>query len=304
MLGGMNASDLQKTVRGSGVRTVRAHVELEHQRMTAGFGAYGLRAGGAIELDPFLNLDDFTMTEPTFPPHPHAGFSAVTYMFEDSEGAFVNRDSLGDRSRIEPGAFHWTQAARGMMHEEIPERPGERCHGLQMFVNLRESDKLAPPRSFHVGAADVPEVRTDSGARVRVLAGTFAGVASPLSELLTAVTFLDVFLPDGAVFELPAAAGDTAFAFAIQGKGHVGSAGGPALGAHSAVGFANDGDLVRLIGGQEPLEVLVGLGAPIREPVVFGGPFAMTNRESLRRAEERYRRGEMGTLAPSFRARR
>lgn len=54
------------------------------------------------------------MSEPTFPPHPHAGFSAVTYLFEDSGGALVNRDSLGDRSRIEPGALHWTQAARGI----------------------------------------------------------------------------------------------------------------------------------------------------------------------------------------------
>lgn len=124
-------------------RRVVARTELVSHQVTPGFSSYGLRAGGPIELDPFLNLDDFTMSQPTFPPHPHAGFSAITYMFEDSPGAFVNRDSLGDRSLIEPGAFHWTQAARGMMHEEVPEHPGVRCHGLQMFVNLREVDKLA-----------------------------------------------------------------------------------------------------------------------------------------------------------------
>lgn len=33
---------------------------------------------------------------PTFPPHPHAGFSAVTYLFLDSETGIANRDSLGN----------------------------------------------------------------------------------------------------------------------------------------------------------------------------------------------------------------
>lgn len=288
----------------SRVRTPGAKVALAFGRMTPGFGAYGLRAGGPILLDPFMNLDDFTMTEPTFPPHPHAGFSAVTYMFEDSDGAFVNRDSLGDSSRIEPGAFHWTQAARGMMHEEVPERPGERCHGVQMFVNLREVDKLAAPRAFHVASRDVPEVRPSEGARVRVLAGTFGGVSSPVTPLLTPVTLLDVHLLPGAAAEIAAAAGDTAFVFVVAGRGFVGEASRVPVEAHTAIGLANDGDTVRVEGGDEPLHVLVGVGAPIGEPVVFGGPFAMTTVEDVRRAEERFRRGEMGRLEPSVPVRR
>ena len=125
--------------------------------MGTGFTSYGLRTTPDFPLDPFINLDDFRMSEPTFPPHPHAGFSAVTYMFEDSAGAFTNRDSLGDHSRIGPGSLHWTQAAAGMMHEEIPEQRGLVCHGLQMFVNLRSDHKNAAPRAFHVDAAAVPE---------------------------------------------------------------------------------------------------------------------------------------------------
>jgi redox-sensitive bicupin YhaK (pirin superfamily) len=284
----------------SRLRTVQAVVELPLQRMSPSFRAYGLRSGGPIALDPFLHLDDFEMSEPTFPPHPHAGFSAVTYMFEDSEGAFVNRDSLGDRSIIGPGAFHWTQAARGMMHEEIPERRGARCHGLQMFVNLREADKLAAPRAFHVAASDVPEVSPSEGVRVRVLAGSFAGVSSPLTELLTAVTFLDVHLGPNATVEVDAPAADTAFVFVVGGRGHVDGEATVALPAHSAAGFVGDGDRLRLVAGDDGLHVLVGVGTPIGEPVVFGGPFAMTNADALREANARFRRGEMGHLDPSF----
>ena len=89
-------------------RSVKATTVLRESQMGPGFSAYSLRSLSDYPLDPFLNFDDFRMSVPTFPPHPHAGFSAVTYMFEDSPGAFINRDSLGDRSRIGPGALHWT----------------------------------------------------------------------------------------------------------------------------------------------------------------------------------------------------
>ena len=37
---------------------------------------------------PVLVLDNFRVTGRPFPPHPHAGFSPVTYVFEDSQGTF------------------------------------------------------------------------------------------------------------------------------------------------------------------------------------------------------------------------
>jgi hypothetical protein len=141
------------------VRSVRASTRLAEAQMGPGFSAHGLRHVDGVSLDPFLSVDHFRMSQPTFPPHPHAGFSAVTYMFEDSPGGFINRDSLGDVSRIGPGALHWTQAARGMMHEEIPERRGVEGHGLQMFVNLRADHKQPPPaRVPRRRPREVPEV--------------------------------------------------------------------------------------------------------------------------------------------------
>jgi redox-sensitive bicupin YhaK (pirin superfamily) len=283
---------------------VKATAQLEEHRMSAGFSSFGLRGIAGASLDPILNVDDFRMSEPTFPPHPHAGFSAVTYLFEDSKGSFTNRDSLGDRSVIGPGALHWTQAARGMMHEEIPAVPGLESHGIQMFVNLRRADKGAPPRAFHVEASEIPEVRA-AGARVRVLAGELEGARSALTELLTPILFLDVHLEPGATLRVPVPATHRAFVLAIAGGGTVGAdADRRALPAHAAALFAEDGDELALTAGPEGLEVLVLAGAPIGEPVVFGGPFAMTNRAEIQDAFARYERGEMGRLSPSFTPRR
>ncbi|MBK8713999.1 MAG: pirin family protein [Deltaproteobacteria bacterium] len=287
-------------------RNVVAATALAASRMAAGFRTRSLRHGSTIPLDPFLNVDEFHMSTPTFPPHPHAGFSAVTYMFEASDGGFINRDSLGDRSRIEPGAIHWTQAARGMLHEEIPEHPGIDCHGLQMFVNLRRADKQAAPRAFHVAREHVPEWRAD-GARVRVLAGRCGDVESPLVDLLTDALLLDVQLDPGARVSLPVRPDHNIFAMAIAGEGFADERGAtlsaePGSDRH-AVGYDHGGNTVTFTTQGRALHLVIGGGTPIREPVVFGGPFAMTSAADVAEAFARYERGDMGQLDASFTAR-
>lgn len=274
-------------------RTARTILALSTNTPAEGFTVSSLRAAAGFPMDPFLNVDHFRMSQPIFPPHPHAGFSAVTVMFEDSPGGFLNRDSLGDSSRIGPGGLHWTQAGRGMMHEEVPERRGVEGHGLQIFVNLRIAEKLIAPRAFHVDAAEVPVVDARDGARVRVLCGAFEGRRSPLDQLSTPVLLLDVHLDPGARVTVPVPREQTAFALSIAGSGH---AGGSPFGPNAAVSFAEDGDALSLAAGSEGLHVVVGAGAPLREPVVFGGPFAMGSREAIEDAYARYRRGDMGRL--------
>ena len=129
------------------VRVVTAHT----MSRTEGFEAYSIGRGNLGDsVDPFLQIDHFFMSKPIFSPHPHAGFSAVTYMFEDSEGSFVNRDTMSaqDSVLIKPGDLHWTQAGSGMVHEEKPTEPGV-CHGLQIFVNLTAENKFSKPQAFH-----------------------------------------------------------------------------------------------------------------------------------------------------------
>lgn len=280
-------------------RSLRAAAVLRESQMGPGFSAYSLRGLSDYPLDPFLNFDDFRMSIPTFPPHPHAGFSAVTYMFEDSPGAFINRDSLGDKSRIGPGALHWTQAARGMMHEEIPESPGTVCHGLQTFVNLRSDHKQAPPRAWHLDPGQIPEVKAQAGAKVRVLVGTFGGATSPLRDLYTKITLLDVSLAKGAQLQLPIS-DPTCVVMTRAGSGALGPQGQTPLEAHQGLGLAADGDHLTLTAGPSGLQLLLAAGTPIGEPVVFGGPFAMTNKREIEDANARFRRGEMGRLEPSF----
>lgn len=121
-------------------------------------------------IDPVVMVDHFQMTAPTFEPHPHAGISAVTYLFEDSTAPHVNYDSLGNQGPIEPGALHWLAAGRGAVHTEQPEGASPYVHALQIFVNLPANQKMASPFAVHAAAATIPEFHGE-GVRVRVVAG-------------------------------------------------------------------------------------------------------------------------------------
>jgi redox-sensitive bicupin YhaK (pirin superfamily) len=240
-----------------------------------------------------LNVDHFVMSEPTFPPHPHAGFSAVTWMLPWSTGSFVNRDSRGDRSIIAPGTLHWTLAGAGVVHEEIPERAGVASEGLQIFVKLPEQDELRAPEAFHLALADLPTER-QGASNAAVLLGELAGLRSPVpAHGDTTLAHLTV---DGPL-RLAIPEGLTGFLMVLRGRG---SARGTAIDAprdaapHTANAISA-GDL-ELDGA---FDALLGFGAPMPRQPIFRGPFCMFSPERLAEAARRYQAGAMGELSPS-----
>lgn len=259
--------------------------------------AITLNAGTlGVDISPFVDLTEFDMSLPVFRPHPHAGFSAVTYMFEDSPGTFNNRWSKGDSVHIPPGSLHWTQAGAGMIHEEVPTEPGTNCHGLQMFVKLAANDELTPPEAFHLDPDDIIELTPEPGVRIRLLAGHLgdhhAGIA-----IRNTLTFAEIHLEPDTTVTVPAAATDNAFIFVQHGS--IISDGQRIAHGHAAA-FEHDGDTIVLTSDTEPTSLLFGAGAPLDEPMHARGPFIMSDTTRLHDAELAYRRGEMGRLEPSF----
>lgn len=278
------------------VRQVKQVMPMPWHAFNSGSGAWMLHPQDLHALDPVVLVDHFKMPTPTFPPHPHAGFSAVTYLFEDSEDGFNNRDSLGTSCAIEPGALHWTQAGRGMLHEEVPTTPGKVAHGLQLFINSRSSDKNAEPAAFHLSASEIPVRTTEAGVKVRVVQGEFGGLVSRVAAH-TPVLLLDMSLPAHSSITVPLARGQRAFAIVVQGAVlHTGSE----VSAQNALLFSDDGAAVRLQAGASPTQVVLLGGAPLAEPIVPRGPFIANTAEQAADMMQRFRRGEMGTLTPTF----
>ncbi|MBB3564379.1 hypothetical protein FHX06_005743 [Rhizobium sp. BK512] len=165
-------------------------------------------------MDPLLMVDHFVMTAPTFDPHLHRGISAVTAIFEDSQGAFLNRDTLGNNVALQPGDLYWLAAAAGAVHEEKPEKGG-RTHALQIFVDLPERMKNEPARALHVEAQNMPTIKTP-GYRVRVVLGRSGDVAGPHGTP-EEMTLLDGFLHPEGKFAHLLPEGTGAWIYAVSG---------------------------------------------------------------------------------------
>ena len=113
-------------------------------------------------------------------PHPHIGLATVTYLFA---GEIMHRDSLGSVAAIEPGAVNWMTAGRGIAHSErtAPDHrvAGEPLHGLQCWVALPATAEEGAPGFVHYEADELP-IATGEGKTVRLVAGRFLGMTSPV----------------------------------------------------------------------------------------------------------------------------
>jgi redox-sensitive bicupin YhaK (pirin superfamily) len=248
-------------------------------------GAWMLHPQDTHALDPVVIVDHFRMSQPTFAPHPHAGFSAVTYLFEDSEDGFINRDSLGHTLPIEPGALHWTQAGSGVLHEEIPRMSGRVSHGLQIFVNSPAALKGSAPVMFQRHAGEIAVVEPSPGVLVRVVLGDFAGTSARIGAH-TPLTLLDITLAPHTTLDVPLPHGERAFAIVASGDPH-------------ALRFADEGEGVALSGGERGLHLALFAGQPIDEPMFPKGPFIGGSAAEVTDMIRRFQSGAMGALAPT-----
>jgi redox-sensitive bicupin YhaK (pirin superfamily) len=290
------------------LKKIAAVVPMPYHGFDAHSGAHMLRAAPEA-ISPFIGIDSYTMPQPFFGPHPHAGMSAVSLMLPEADGGFINRDSLGDHSLIRPGDLHWTQAGRGMMHEEVPAEPGKAARGMQIFVNMRREHKQADPVAFKVKHEDMPAVQVEGGI-VRVVAGSFADQSSPISQdarWLTRVNMLDITLAPGASVDIPVAAGDNAFFVMRSGSVHIDNFDQKQDSARmestqSAIIFEASESLqaARITAGGEPLRGVFFSGTPIHEPVFPGGPFMGNTAEDIMAYKRAFSRGAMGHLDCSF----
>lgn len=262
----------------------------------AGFDALSFKhAMYAGTMDPLIMVDHFTMTAPTFGPHAHAGLSAVSILFEDSEGAFYNKDSLGNDIDLMPGDLYWLKAGRGAVHDEKP-REGARTHALQVFVNLPARMKYDAPESLHVRTANIPVFLGD-GYRARLVLGESNGIIGAKSPALP-MTILDVSLEAGASFEHHVPSGQSAWILAVDGTLAIrnGDATADLKSGGSVPIQTQDQTQDLIISGNSKAHFVILQAEPLREPFVQRGPFAMTTEAEVEAMFAAHAAGELGSI--------
>jgi len=266
----------------------------------SGFSARSFRArevGPA--MDPLVLVDHYVMTAPTFGTHPHAGLSAVSLIFLDSEGRVHNRDSLGNNFDLLPGDLYWLKAGRGALHNESP-REGSRIHGLQVFVNVPQELRYEEPSSLLVPRHDMPVLSSDQY-KVRVALGESNGVAGAKSPGLP-MTILDGRLAHNGSFGHELTRGRNAWVHAIDGEIDVAVlANTTRLGKGQAIAIDNAGNgkpiTIRVTAsGRSKAQFALLDGRAIKEPFVQRGPFVMGTAEEIEAINRAFDEGQFGSI--------
>jgi len=248
-------------------------------------------------MDPLVMVDHYVMTEPTFGAHPHAGMSAVSLLFEDSEGLFHNRDSLGNDFDLRPGDLYWLSAGSGAVHDEYP-RSNSRIHGLQVFVNVPQAQRFDAPVSRLVRSEDMPVIH-NADSRVKVALGESNGIRGALSPS-TPMTILDGVIQPGDSFDHESVANRGVWIQAVDGSLDIFIGETTRhLAPGQAIVIETDGSgRIKLNNtSRESAHFALFDGARVSELYVQEGPFVMGSREEIADIKAAYDAGQLGSIA-------
>lgn len=244
-------------------------------------------------LDPFLVVSLYDMAGPTFPPHPHAGFSVATYILPESPVGFVNHDTLGNRNLIAPGALHVTVAGSGVLHEEQPERTGSLARGFQIWIDHSNDARELTPYARHQRADQTPVVTRD-GATVRAVLGASNGVAASVTPP-TPVRIIDVDLRPGASFLQTLEEHEAAFLMLLDGSVSIVDR---TVSAGEVAVLEREGGELLVVAGERGARLTLFAGRPLSQPKAQRGPFVGRDAAQLQRFGLAFQSGAFGDLRP------
>jgi hypothetical protein len=268
---------------------------VEPQAVVEGAGVRLKRSIGGRSLnyvDPFLLLDHFQSKNPAdyqagFPLHPHRGIETVTYLLR---GAVRHRDSVGNAGEIGPGDLQWMSAGRGILHEEMPQVRPEGVAGFQLWVNLPAKQKMSAPRYQNIHANEIPTIELESGATIRVIAGSIDGTTGPITGIVAEPTYLDAALTSGGSLALPIQRGHSAFAYLFEGEARFGADKPVPVTAPKLI-VLSDGDSIEVHADKKPTRFLLVSGKPLNEPIARYGPFVMNTEAEIQQTLRELQRG-------------
>jgi redox-sensitive bicupin YhaK (pirin superfamily) len=254
------------------------------------------------QIDPFILLHHAVVKVPTHVepdhagvgPHPHRGFSPVTFIFK---GGVHHRDSRGNDSVVYEGGAQWMNAGMGVIHSERPpldiHARGGKQEIIQLWINTPAKHKMDQPAYYPLAAEETPLFVTDDKKVVlKIQAGELMDLKGPIPAA-SPVNAGTLEFKKGGKISIPLPRSHNAFIYLLDGKLTIENFGW--VEALHAVVFKNDGEGISLE-ALEDTRILLMSGEPLNEKVVAHGPFVMNTETQILEAMRDYQKGKMGVL--------
>mmetsp|Transcript_29843 Transcript_29843/g.55802 ORF Transcript_29843/g.55802 Transcript_29843/m.55802 type:complete len:310 (-) Transcript_29843:199-1128(-) len=293
---GKTKADTKTTAPTTELRTVVKKFQAAEMREGAGFKIHRPVGGSEMstsETDPFLMLDELgptTYKKGEFegaPWHPHRGQDTVMYL---REGQGDHQDSMGNKGRLYAGDCQWMTAGSGIIHDEGRNHPGGPLHGFQMWINLPKKHKMMDPAYRTIRNNEKPKFSTPDGqVQANIIAGVVGDVKAKIQPVVP-IQYIEFTLKPSASYthKLPKAMA-TCIVYIFEGEGVVGGMKG---GRATTMLLSKSGD-VEFKASEKGMTLLLLAGQPIKEPVVWHGPFVMNTQEEIMQAIRDYQRGTL-----------
>ena len=231
-------------------------------------------------------------------PHPHRGFSPVTFIFK---GGVHHRDSTGHSGVIDAGGTQWMNSGQGIVHSERPRKDiaekGGEFEIIQFWINTPSKRKMDPPSYHPLTAEDTPTIKADDGkVSIGVVSGSLneaKGAIKGSSDLMA----LRIEMDKGGKYEFPIPTSHNAFIYQLDGAITVNDS--KSTEGKNLIWFNNDGKSIR-VEAKQPARFILLTGEPIKESIATYGPFVMNNQREIIQALNDYQAGRMGKLEEIF----
>ncbi|MBT5439637.1 MAG: pirin family protein [Flavobacteriales bacterium] len=255
------------------------------------------------QIDPFLLIHHWdkpikaggNQKELGVGPHPHRGFSPVTFIFK---GSVRHQDSIGNNVVVSDGGTQWMHAGKGIVHSERPGIDlvlnGGEQEFIQFWVNTPGKHKMQAPYYLPLSEEETPKIELEN-TTIGVVAGSFMGVLGP-AKTYSPQTLLRIDASSACSIEIPLPKHYNTLLYLLKGGLSVEN---EKVSSKTMIWYKNDGDMLT-INISEASQFIILSGEPIGEPVVSYGPFVMNKHEELQQAVSDFQDGKMGDLIETF----
>ncbi|NLD09743.1 MAG: pirin family protein [Xanthomonadaceae bacterium] len=236
--------------------------------------------------NPFIMMDEFGSDDASdyiagFPAHPHKGFDTITFMLN---GKMTHQDSTGGEGTISDMEVQWMQTGRGIIHSEMPAQTEGKMRGMQIWLNVPKTKKVAEP-AYHGFKAR--ETVTENGNTLHVIGGDYNGTETELRPPATDphiyyLIFNDA-MGDHFIFE----ESRTVLIYLLKGQAKIGNM---ILKEGQVAALDHTSDLV-MMNAELGSEAMILSALPIDEPMIQYGPFVMNERHEINEAITAYQNG-------------
>jgi hypothetical protein len=262
-----------------------------------------LPVGGLDYVDPFLLIHHWKSELPGdqhqrdvgVGPHPHRGFSPVTFIFK---GSVQHRDSMGENAIVYEGGTQWMHAGRGVTHSERPDaeiaKSGGELEFIQFWVNSPAKHKMDTAFYLPLSDEQTPRV-TGDGYHIAVVAGEYAGVKGA-APTLSPMTLLRGEVKKDMQLNIDLPADFNTLFYLLDGSLKLN---GQKVKAKDMVHFKLGDERIEIQASADTRFMILS-GAPLNEPVATYGPFVMNDQSQVMEALRDAQMGKMGVLIEEF----